>query len=145
MQKPKFNTPPSNAAQASSTSNSPASFTQANVHKDNEKARLTDEQKKTNHITSEQNRRNFLRQQFDRLSEMVPGTRGKARSEAVVLEKLVDYGHSQIEEGQRMIEEIERGGGFVDPAIRAKFFVPGRPAKDVDADADESGEGRGYK
>ena len=126
MQNPQMDTPPFNAAQTSSASNSPGSFNQANVAKDNEKPRLTDEQKKTNHINSEQNRRNFLRQQFDRLSEMVPGTKGKARSEAVVLEKLVDFGHSQIEQGQRMIEEIERRGGYVDPEIRAKFFVPGR-------------------
>lgn len=138
-----MNTPPSNAAQASSTSGSPASFHQPIIQKDHEKPRLTDEQKKTNHITSEQNRRNFLRQQFDRLSEMVPGTRGKARSEAVVLEKLVDYGHSQIEDGQRMIEEIERRGGYVDPEMRAKFFVPGRHrchAEDVEADDLEGGK-----
>lgn len=127
MQNPQMESPPFNAAPTSSAaSNSPGSFTQANFVKDNEKPRLTDEQKKTNHINSEQNRRNFLRQQFDRLSEMVPGTKGKARSEAVVLEKLVDFGHSQIEQGQRMIEEIERRGGYVDPEIRAKFFVPGR-------------------
>ncbi|CAF9918344.1 MAG: hypothetical protein HETSPECPRED_003732 [Heterodermia speciosa] len=126
MQNPQMDTPPFNTTQTSSASNSPGSFNQANVAKDNEKPRLTDEQKKTNHINSEQNRRNFLRQQFDRLSEMVPGTKGKARSEAVVLEKLVDFGHSQIEQGQRMIEEIERRGGYVDPEIRAKFFVPGR-------------------
>ena len=127
MQNPQMESSPFNAAQTSSAaSNSPGSLNQTSIAKDNEKPRLTDEQKKTNHINSEQNRRNFLRQQFDRLSEMVPGTKGKARSEAVVLEKLVDFGHSQIEQGQRMIEEIERRGGYVDPEIRAKFFVPGR-------------------
>lgn len=120
-----MDTPPFNAAHTSSTSNSPASYNPYAVPKD-DKPRLTDEQKKTNHITSEQNRRNFLRQQFDRLSEIVPGTQGKARSEAVVLEKLVNYGHSQIEEGQRMILDIERMGGAVDPETRAKFFVAGR-------------------
>ena len=124
MQHLQMNTPP---AHASSTSNSPASFGQSHILRENDKPRLTEEQKKTNHITSEQNRRNFLRQQFDRLTDMVPGTKGKARSEAIVLEKLVDYGHSQIEEGQRMILEIEGKGGYVDPDVRAKFFVPGRP------------------
>ena len=77
---------------------------------------------------------------------MVPGTRGKARSEAVVLEKLVDYGHSQIEDGQRMIEEIERRGGYVDPEMRAKFFVPGRhrvQTEDAEADDPEGGKSFG--
>ena len=141
-----MNTPPFNTVQTPSASNSPASFNQSNTQKDNDKPRLTDQQKKTNHITSEQNRRNFLRQQFDRLSEIVPGTQGKARSEAVVLEKLVNYGHSQIEEGQRMIEEIEKMGGAVDPETRAKFYVAGRHRRFTEGTEEEIMEEEvGYK
>ena len=132
-----MNTPPFNTAQTSSGTDSPASYNLPGTQKDAEKPRLTEQQKMNNHITSEQNRRNFLRQQFDRLSEIVPGTEGKARSEAVVLEKLVTYGNSQIADGQRMILEIEAMGGSVDPDMRAKFFVAGRDANyDQNAELD---------
>ena len=115
----------SDQAQASSTSNSPSSQAQLNQalrQREAEKPRLTDDQKKTNHITSEQNRRNFLRSQFDRLSETVPGAKGKARSEALVLEKLVQYGHAQLEEGRAIIDEIESNGGVVDARLKAKYY-----------------------
>lgn len=108
-----------------STSNSPSSqahLNQAWRQREADKTRLTDDQKKNNHITSEQNRRNFLRAQFDRLSHLVPGAEGKARSEALVLEKLVDYGRVQVAEGRAMIEEIEKRGGQVDPNLKAKYY-----------------------
>jgi heteromeric Ino2p/Ino4p transcription factor len=115
----------SDQAQASSTSNSPSSQAQLNQAlrlREVDKPRLTDDQKKSNHITSEQNRRNFLRSQFDRLAEAVPGAKGKARSEALVLERLVDYGHAQLVEGRTMIERIESGGGVVDEKLKAKYY-----------------------
>lgn len=113
---------------ASPISNSPDS--QAHIlRREADKPRLTHDQKKTNHITSEQNRRNFLRSQFDRLSEIVPDAKGKARSEALVLERLVEYGHAQLKEGRKMIENIERQGGVVDPRLRIKYFE----APDFDA------------
>ena len=107
---------------ASPISNSPDSQTHVLRQREADKPRLTHDQKKTNHITSEQNRRNFLRSQFDRLSELVPDAKGKARSEALVLERLVEYGHAQLKEGRKMIEHIERQGGVVEPQIRAKYF-----------------------
>lgn len=109
----------------SSNSNSPSSHGQLNPgsrQREAEKPRLTDDQKKSNHITSEQNRRNYLRSQFDRLSETIPGARGKARSEAVVLEKLVEYGQSQLREGRAMIDEIESREGVVDAQMKAKYY-----------------------
>ena len=110
---------------ASSTSNSPSSQAQLNAasrQREAEKLRLTDDQKKSNHITSEQNRRNYLRSQFDRLSEIVPGAKGKARSEALVLEKLVEYGHAQLDEGRDMIEQIEKRGGVVDAGVKPSYY-----------------------
>lgn len=115
----------SDLVQASSTSNSPSSQAQLNQSlrlREADKPRLTDDQKKTNHITSEQNRRNFLRSQFDRLADAVPGAKGKARSEALVLERLVDYGHAQLEEGRKTIEQIETRGGVVDEKLKAKYY-----------------------
>ncbi|KAL8832782.1 MAG: hypothetical protein Q9191_000054 [Dirinaria sp. TL-2023a] len=100
----------------------PASPAHLQRQREADKPRLTHDQKKTNHITSEQNRRNFLRSQFDRLSEIVPDAKGKARSEALVLERLVEYGHAQLKEGRKMIEIIERQGGAVDPRLRMKYF-----------------------
>lgn len=52
---------------------------------------LTEEQKKMNHIASEQQRRHTIRGVFDQLSELVPGMKGEARSEAKVLQATVDY------------------------------------------------------
>nr|POE66098.1 protein ino4 [Quercus suber] len=58
---------------------------------DNKQARLTDAQKKANHIDSERKRREAIREGFDRLSEIVPGMGGQGRSEAVVLQHTVQY------------------------------------------------------
>lgn len=44
-----------------------------------------------NHIASEQQRRHTIRGVFDQLSELVPGMKGEARSEAKVLQATVDY------------------------------------------------------
>lgn len=112
----------SDDAPVSPTSNSPDSLTEAAQKQDAEKPRLTRDQKKNNHITSEQNRRNFLRSQFNRLAELVPDAKGKARSEALVLERLLEYGHAQLKEGKKMIEEIESQGGAVEQELKKKYF-----------------------
>ena len=52
-----------------------------------ERPRLTESEKKTNHIASEQKRRMAIREGFDRLTELVPGLEGMGRSESVVLQK----------------------------------------------------------
>jgi heteromeric Ino2p/Ino4p transcription factor len=57
------------------------------VPKGNERPRLTESEKKTNHIASEQKRRMAIREGFDRLTEIVPGLEGMGRSESVVLQK----------------------------------------------------------
>jgi heteromeric Ino2p/Ino4p transcription factor len=52
-----------------------------------ERPRLTEQEKKNNHIASEQKRREAIRQGFDRLTEIVPGLEGQGRSESIVLKK----------------------------------------------------------
>lgn len=52
-----------------------------------EKTRLTEQEKKNNHIASEQKRRLAIREGFDRLTEIVPGLEGQGRSESIVLKK----------------------------------------------------------
>lgn len=56
----------------------------------NDRPRLTDAEKKQNHIISEQKRRLAIRQGFDRLASLVPGMQGQGRSEALVLNNGVD-------------------------------------------------------
>jgi hypothetical protein len=55
------------------------------------KSRLTNEQKKKNHIESEKKRRDAIRAGFDKLSDIVPKMTGQGRSEAVVLQHTVAY------------------------------------------------------
>lgn len=50
-----------------------------------DKPRLTDAEKKLNHIISEQKRRQAIRQGFDRLASITPNCAGRGRSEAHVL------------------------------------------------------------
>jgi hypothetical protein len=83
-----------------------------------DKPRLTEQEKKNNHIASEQKRRAAIREGFDRLTELVPGLEGQGRSESVVLKKTVDFLRLKLQERQELIAEIERIGGHVDDTYR---------------------------
>ncbi|KYK56743.1 uncharacterized protein DCS_03749 [Drechmeria coniospora] len=83
-----------------------------------EKPRLTEEEKKQNHIASEQKRRQAIREGFDRLTELVPGLEGQGRSEGLVLKRTVEYMRQQVAERRAMIEQIERLGGQVDNELK---------------------------
>lgn len=85
---------------------------------DKDKPRLTEQEKKNNHIASEQKRRAAIREGFDRLTELVPGLEGQGRSESIVLKKTVDFMHLQLRERQELIAEIENRGGHVDDSLR---------------------------
>ncbi|KAH7196667.1 uncharacterized protein B0J16DRAFT_326377 [Fusarium flagelliforme] len=87
-----------------------------------ERPRLTEEEKKQNHIASEQKRRQAIREGFDRLTELVPGLEGQGRSEGLVLKRTVDYMHEQIAERQRLIARIEAAGGQVDEQYRRDLY-----------------------
>ena len=96
---------------------------------------LTEEQKKSNHIASgkllrsngmlyavtathtsrtEQKRREAIREAFDRLTDIVPDTKGMARSEHVVLAKTCVHIVDQLVERHRLVEEMEKKGIKVD-------------------------------
>ena len=83
-----------------------------------EKPRLTEQEKKTNHIASEQKRRAAIREGFDRLAELTPGMEGQGRSEGLVLSKVVEFAEEQMEERKRLIREIEGRGGIVDGDLK---------------------------
>ncbi|KAF2765451.1 hypothetical protein EJ03DRAFT_248555, partial [Teratosphaeria nubilosa] len=61
-----------------------------------DKGRLSEQQKKENHIASEQKRRQAIREGFDMLSRIVPGMEGQGRSEAVVLQASVEFLKKQM-------------------------------------------------
>jgi heteromeric Ino2p/Ino4p transcription factor len=75
-----------------------------------DRPRLTEAQKKENHIRSEQKRREAIREGFDRLASIVPGMEGQGRSEAVVLDATVKYLREQIVERNRIIADAQAHG-----------------------------------
>ncbi|KAH0356597.1 hypothetical protein KCU81_g668, partial [Aureobasidium melanogenum] len=83
-------TPPSNTSSSTTMSNNNAGANFA------DKPRLTEQEKKNNHIASEQKRRQAIREGFDRLAEIVPGMSGQGRSEAVMLSATVTYMRTQL-------------------------------------------------
>ena len=52
---------------------------------------LTEEQKRTNHIISEQKRRNLIKQGFDELCSLVPELRGGGFSKSAMLLQAADW------------------------------------------------------
>jgi len=83
-----------------------------------EKPRLTENEKKANHIASEQKRRQAIREGFDRLTELVPGLEGQARSESVVLKKTVDFMKAQLDERRQLVEEAQKAGVVVEEVLK---------------------------
>ncbi|VUC21253.1 unnamed protein product [Clonostachys rosea] len=83
-----------------------------------DKPRLTEEEKKQNHIASEQKRRQAIREGFDRLTELVPGLEGQGRSEGLVLKRTVEFMRDKIEERREIVDRIEKAGGEVDEKLK---------------------------
>jgi heteromeric Ino2p/Ino4p transcription factor len=75
-----------------------------------DRPRLTEAQKKENHIRSEQKRREAIREGFDRLASIVPGMEGQGRSEAVVLDATVKYLREQIVARNKIIADAQARG-----------------------------------
>ena len=74
------------------------------------KSRLTEAERRYNHIQSERKRRDALRYAFDRLAELTPGMSGQGRSESVVLQKVVEYAREQMQERERLMRALEAKG-----------------------------------
>lgn len=100
------------------SSSTPTVTSSKQAAQDKDKPRLTEQEKKNNHIASEQKRRAAIREGFDRLTELVPGLEGQGRSESIVLKKTVDFMHMKLRERQELIAEIENRGGHIDDAFR---------------------------
>jgi Helix-loop-helix DNA-binding domain len=75
-------------------STSDSSFKRRRSQSGNQKAmreNLTEEQKRSNHIMSEQKRRNLIKQGFDDLCELVPDLKGGGYSKSAVLLQSADW------------------------------------------------------
>jgi heteromeric Ino2p/Ino4p transcription factor len=82
-----------------------------------EKPRLTETEKKNNHIASEQKRRQAIREGFDRLASLVPNMEGQGRSESLVLGGTIDEINGQIAEYKRLLDECQAKGINVDDLV----------------------------
>ena len=96
----------------------PSTTSDQNLPNTPEKPRLTEQEKKSNHIASEQKRRAAIREGFDRLTELVPGLEGQGRSESVVLKKSVDYLREVLQERRELVKEVEARGGVVEAGLK---------------------------
>jgi len=76
----------------------------------NDRPRLTEAQKKENHIRSEQKRREAIREGYDRLAAIVPGMAGQGRSEALVMEATLKEMRKHIEKRQDLIMAAKKKG-----------------------------------
>lgn len=82
------------------------------------KARLTEAEKKANHVTSEQKRRAKIRDAYLRISQIVPGAEGKERSEEALLRLFLSHARQMTEERRHLVDQIEAEGGLVEDALR---------------------------
>ncbi|KAL2269855.1 hypothetical protein VTJ83DRAFT_2039 [Remersonia thermophila] len=110
-----------------------------------ERPRLTDLEKKANHIASEQKRRQAIREGFDRLSEIVPGLQGQARSEGIVLHATLLHLRKLLKERKRLIDILEENGIAVDPELKKplEMLPPGWLDQELDqeSESEESSSG----
>lgn len=108
-----------------------ASLSPNNALSQEKAARLSEQQKKDNHILSEQKRRQAIRGGFDRLASMIPGMEGQGRSEANVLEHAVN----EIRKENRLKRKLNRVAlqkGMTQAEFDAAYkFSEGDGAEDV--------------
>lgn len=66
---------------------------------------LSASDRKQNHVAAEKKRREAIRKEFERITEVVPElSRNQSRSEAVVLEKTVALLKNLVDENQKLKE-----------------------------------------
>jgi len=99
---------------------------QSSANDNQEPRRLTEQEKKDNHISSEKKRREAIRAGFDLLADLVPGLQGQARKEGHVLELTNQYLKVQLAERRRLIDQMDQAGIAVPGELR-------KPLEDFDA------------
>lgn len=90
---PRLKRPRSSYGAKGKRSSSEHAMKKPKVQQNNKPSRenLTEEQKRTNHILSEQKRRNLIKQGFDELCSLVPELRGGGFSKSAMLLQAADY------------------------------------------------------
>lgn len=116
-------------------------YTTAAPDRNINQGRLTEQQKKQNHIVSEQKRREAIRRGFDRLAEIVPGMEGQGRSEAVVLQAAVEYLREQLAKKEQ-IKKIARSRGYSDQQFQ-KAYQGAEKALEEASDGEDNGQAGG--
>lgn len=101
-------TPPPPSRRRSATDEDPAGA--CPPPKKRARARLTEEQKKHNHIESEQKRRGAIRIEFDTLADVVPGMAGQGRSEATVMHASVGHIRHLLVERFQLVKIAKQRG-----------------------------------
>ena len=106
------------------------------------KGRLTDNQKKQNHIVSEQKRRQAIREGFDQLADLVPGMQGQGRSEATVLQATVAYLRKLLEK-KAELRRIALARGMSEQEFESRYTGAERSAQlaEEEEEVDEGGYG----
>lgn len=79
-----------------------------------ERQRLTEREKKENHLASERRRREAIRKEFDALCEIVPGMKGLGRSEHTVLDASLEFIRAKVAENKKLVERARAAGHNVD-------------------------------
>ena len=82
------------------------------------KARLTEDQKKANHITSEKKRRKTIRGESIRITKIIPGAAADFRSEQKVIAHVADYTAQLLQERAELIRELEVRGLAVEERLK---------------------------
>lgn len=75
-----------------------------------DKPRLSEQEKKNNHIASEQKRRQAIREGFDEIADLTPGLSGHGRSEAMVLEGASRFLKSLLAERWKLLQQAQEQG-----------------------------------
>lgn len=84
------------------------------------KTRLTAEEKRANHNTSEANRRDKLQAAHDAYAEMVPGMSGQGASHAQLFKQGVAWQRAELLKKEKM-KEVALGRGWTVEAFEAVY------------------------
>jgi len=117
---------------------SPSSAKDDSASGANAKIRLTDQEKKNNHIASEQKRRQAIREGFDKLADIVPGMKGQGRSENLVLQNTIDYLKKEIVDYHDMMRIASERGVPVED-LEIPDINHGYKDGDMEGDVSEGG------
>ncbi|KAG0290152.1 hypothetical protein BGZ96_006370 [Linnemannia gamsii] len=121
------NAPMSNPSKASTSTSASAGAGATNPKRKPYKELLTEEEKRANHIASEQKRRNTIRNGFKDMTDIIPDLKDVNSSKSTILFKAVDF-IKHLERRNRLLQEkatqlesrlfLQKGGGH--PQIQSQ-------------------------